>query len=459
MTPVARTLHFPKNRSIGTVLRRPANDPDAEWRWLGAALGDVSVSEHDVVQLRLGASATSPPKSLLDLPADSLHTLDLSGTWNTDSVLHYARHLSGLRSLNLAFTDVTDSGLMFVRALSRLCDLNLLGTPISDDGLAHIGMLSGLLTLGLAGTHVTGDGLLHLRGLTSLQSLYLMDTDVQDQGLFALSGLPSLLEIGLRNVPIDSHEMLHLRTLIRLHRLDLGNTRIDDEGLLFLRGLVLLERLDLDGTNIGNAGLRALHGLASLRRLDVSRTGATSTGLAALQGALPACRIYSSDGLFEEHAPQTRGELLDLFDEIIRAPITIAGATTELDIELSQNSWQISMGRRLAAEITVPQLIDFVETLARRKEEQINRFHPGHGMILYIWCDPVHGRLRLNLISDKHPHLPFGAVLFSTRPHEILDDFLASRSDEMRALTARIPSDAQMGDMPIPVYAVRLPRR
>lgn len=84
----ARALHFPMDRSAGTLYVmcarrlhywvRDAEDPGEYWDHLGPASGSVSVGRGNWVWLELGASALSTPEILCDLQSDSLYRISIA---------------------------------------------------------------------------------------------------------------------------------------------------------------------------------------------------------------------------------------------------------------------------------------------------------------------------------------------------------------------------------------------
>jgi hypothetical protein len=107
----------------------------------------------------------------LEPVAESLVSLDLSGTNVTDTGLAAVSGATGLRMLRLSETGVTDAGIEQIKGMASLESLNLYGTAVTTDGVAV------------------------LSELPTLKRLYLWQTEVDDAGKAKLEELMPETEI------------------------------------------------------------------------------------------------------------------------------------------------------------------------------------------------------------------------------------------------------------------------
>jgi uncharacterized membrane protein len=108
--------------------------------------------------------------------------------------------------LNLSGTAITDEGLSRVGRFRHVTRLHLDRTSVSDAGLAHLAALEHLEYLNLYGTAVTDDGLRHLSGLNQLRTLYLWQTAATPAAADRLKAdLPRVeIDLGVRPAAFES---------------------------------------------------------------------------------------------------------------------------------------------------------------------------------------------------------------------------------------------------------------
>lgn len=162
-----RVLHFPPDKSLGTVSIQDVNQLD--WDRLGPAQGDVTIPDGKRTWLNVSGEAFENLEAIENLGPNDLYRLNLSST--------------------------------------RLCD---------DD---------------LSRTRVMGTGFSHLAGLTSLKSSNLSQAPVTNAGLAGIARLPNLGELGLHHCPVENSAVAHLAGMRSLRGLEIGRTHIDEEGL------------------------------------------------------------------------------------------------------------------------------------------------------------------------------------------------------------------------------------
>lgn len=302
--PPARTVHFPKDYSLGTLfVEERVSTGTLGKRKLGEARGDVfvpagkltlSVSskarknqppvwEKLLVTLKLkAASKPTVDLSPLDrLRPNDLHSLGIGGPI-ADRDLRYLKRMRSLKELSLNGDNITDKGLAYVGKLPSLEELYLASAKISDAGLAHLSEMRSLRNLYIPYNKITDKGLAHLKGLTSLTGLYLYSTEIGDAGL------------------------AHLKNLTSLRNLGLGSTRVTDAGLKHLSGLTSLESLGLGGCNISGDGLKYLKG-TNLRSLSCSTSLANDRAFSHLR-EIESFRSFIFHGMEDEDYMKAIGE-------------------------------------------------------------------------------------------------------------------------------------------------------
>lgn len=244
-----RALTFAANRSLGSVLARPAGSDDkVAWSVLGEAMGEVSVPATYDVKLEINALGANDLSPLAGVAPGSVQEISFGGGAFPEDQLQHLAHLTDLVGLNLN------------------------NTKISDAGVDRIAGLKSLRKLGLGDTLITDAGLQKLSGLTNLERLWLSNTPITDAGLEHLQSIPSL------------------------RRLILYGTQITDAGLGHLTKLPNLERLGLEGTKVTDAGIMTLADAPALREVSVGSTAVTPAGQDAVVSKAPNLQFLKSPG-------------------------------------------------------------------------------------------------------------------------------------------------------------------
>jgi hypothetical protein len=112
-------------------------------------------------------------------------------------------------------------------------------------------------------------------------------------------------------------------------------------------------------------------------------------------------------------------------EDIITDPIFIGSSKEDLDEEISNNMWRISLEQELASKISINDFVVFFNKVIANRQSQIKTSNKQHGMIYYLWFDWMASQLRFNLISTVHEKLPFQCeleLLESIEP--IINNFL-----------------------------------
>lgn len=326
-----RVIHFPADRSLGRILVQDADVDDSldpfgdvvfNWRYVGEAMGDVSVLADKRVGLWVHESAFFDLSPLSGLRPDDLYMLMINPypgpKVNPDeAIMPHLRGLTGLRTLVLDYMNVTEKGLRFLKELKALKYLRLSSEPavkpgavsrafgedagmtclaglesletlwvsspqISDDGLSQLAKLKSLKELQLWSASIRGPGLAHLSKIPSLRRLRLQLT-LGDAGVSYLKNAATLRELSVTNFGITDAALVHLANLTELEDLDLSQNVITDKGLATVKVIGSLKSLNLSGTKITDSGLIHLRAMPSLRSLDLTNTGVTDEGLSHLR--------------------------------------------------------------------------------------------------------------------------------------------------------------------------------
>ncbi|WP_205758519.1 hypothetical protein [Lysinibacillus sp. SGAir0095] len=109
-------------------------------------------------------------------------------------------------------------------------------------------------------------------------------------------------------------------------------------------------------------------------------------------------------------------EFLQSLEEVVVAPLFIGNSVDDLDKEIENNTWSISISGELATKLIVKDFINFFEKVISNRSEQLRDSKIGHDMFLYVWFDWQSAQIKFNLISDYNHGLPFSSDI------EIIDE-------------------------------------
>lgn len=118
-------------------------------------------------------------------------------------------------------------------------------------------------------------------------------------------------------------------------------------------------------------------------------------------------------------------EILQLLT-IINDALYIGTSANDLEMELQNNTWLISMSLEERLYLSTEDLLDFFECVIKDREAQIIDTSSSHGMYFYIWHDRQASQLRFSLISDFHEVLPFSSEIIESDLNTIISEFLRS---------------------------------
>ncbi len=293
-TPQGRVLHFPADRSLGTVLipdgtRSPSES--LKWKVFAEARGDVEVPPGRSVRLAVigGGADLSPLRNLAfgDLQSVQIGNAPVTdhdvfciaqipelpeltfGCWNQGP--DGLAHLSKMRSLRtLEFSDITGEGIAALPAVPSLRELKIRRkgpdfTPTQMEGIARqSGLLSLWLTAGLTGDECIA----RLTRLTSLKQFRYGQPFLgggkglevlTDRTLAALGEISTLESIALYDGNYTSDGLAHLARLPNLRVLEMpNNSGFTDAGLAHIAKMKRLESLYLRGNGLSNRALDEL---------------------------------------------------------------------------------------------------------------------------------------------------------------------------------------------------------
>ena len=256
--PPERVLHFPEDRSVGTLMVRDWNSEGA-WRMFGRggygasdAEGVVTVREGKDLLLSLDRRRVQDLSFLAGIGEDDLQFLYLSG--------ESGRTIPApTGTIFLSNPTITDADLRFIRRLRSLRELNLVGVKMSDFGFTQLSALTSLEILDIYEMEIGDAGMEQIGNLTSISELHIGKSNLTDKGLAEIGRLHSLRKLVIWETPhISDAGLMHLQSLTQLEYLDLRSTPISDRGLVHLQSIRSLKRLLLQGIQITPNGVASL---------------------------------------------------------------------------------------------------------------------------------------------------------------------------------------------------------
>jgi hypothetical protein len=128
---------------------------------------------------------------------------------------------------------------------------------------------------------------------------------------------------------------------------------------------------------------------------------------------------------------RTNQDFLASFQDVIGDIMFIGSSRDDLSAEIRTNMWRITLSDEQCEYLTTSDVLTLFERIVENRQQQLDQAKADHGMIFYLWFDEQALRLRFNLISDSHEHLPFGCQLnVLPAPEPILDRYLHYSSHE-----------------------------
>lgn len=300
----ARTLHFPADRSLGTLLLRDEVTTYTTWQmgwWstkLGEAKGEVAVPAGKNVALYIDDAGAQDLSPLARLGAGDLQWLSIDSKLVTDVDLKTLKGLTGLKALSLQGCTIDGSGFGDLAPLQELEELRLGNHKgnLTDASMGELAKLKSLRWLALWGTGITDAGLERLRPLTELRVLALGGDPITDQGLAVVKGFTRLESLQLDQTKITDAGLASLAGLTALTHIKVDDTGVTDRGLAQLTPLTKMENIWIENTAITDEGFKTLAGWKNLKEIYAHRTKITDVGIARLRG-LDALEHVTLDGI------------------------------------------------------------------------------------------------------------------------------------------------------------------
>ena len=133
-----RVVHFPADRSLGTLNIQDVNTPryidtffywttqeDTDWKYLAQAKGDVAIPPGKRLALSVNQSGWKDLSPLSNIGPDDLYSLSIYGPYEggpmpDDKCMPHIAHLTGLKVLYLESTAISADGLKFLKNLKSL---------------------------------------------------------------------------------------------------------------------------------------------------------------------------------------------------------------------------------------------------------------------------------------------------------------------------------------------------
>ncbi|MBD7943959.1 hypothetical protein H9650_07480 [Psychrobacillus sp. Sa2BUA9] len=102
----------------------------------------------------------------------------------------------------------------------------------------------------------------------------------------------------------------------------------------------------------------------------------------------------------------------------------IGNSKEDIDQEISNNTWSISVSNEMNIKLSVKDFKDFFREVISNRSKQIKMSNKG--MLFYVWFDWQAAQLRFNLISDYDSKLPFSCEIETIDNLEpVIEEFLS----------------------------------
>jgi Leucine-rich repeat (LRR) protein len=251
-------------------------------------------------------------------------TVDLRGSWVTDSDMPALARMTDLRHLNLSLTRISDRGLRALKSAPAIEDLNLyFAEQITDEGAAVVKNWKHLKSLNLRGTKITDATLEFLASVPTLESLDIGWAQITDTGLEHLTALTNLRRLTMGGNKLTDTALQFLGQMPQLEYLDIGGQQRTDSGLWSLLlteagmqsigAVTELRELRMDGAGVNAHGLEALKPLAKLERLNLQACKRLRDDAAPVLASLKHLRVLDlkDSGVSEQAVAKIRAALPD----------------------------------------------------------------------------------------------------------------------------------------------------
>jgi hypothetical protein len=119
-----------------------------------------------------------------------------------------------------------------------------------------------------------------------------------------------------------------------------------------------------------------------------------------------------------------KNEFFRDLEEIVVDHLFTGDSEDDINQEIANNTWSISVSNELGTQLSVKDFINFFgEVISnRRKQIKISK----KSMLFYVWFDWQAAQLKFNLISDYDSKLPFSCEIETIDNFEaIIEEFLS----------------------------------
>ncbi len=290
-----KTLHFPPDRTVGTIRWRPARANSSDmypfgegWLEFGPARGDVVVPQGQEVWLDIMPATATDLAFLSALAPDAIQALRDNVAKLDVSELHAIARLRDLRRLQLG---ISDEHLAELGVLPRLEQLNL--SPQKGDepealvhGIEWITSLPELRILNLLFRKLPDAAIDALPRCRKLETLTVQIGTLQDRDLRALASIPHLRSLDVWRQPLKGElegtnltglaknvevaaGFAHFEKSPHLETLRLSNFPVNAAMLRGLAKVKSLRTLELQGVKLADDTPSAVRELTQIRTLQL----------------------------------------------------------------------------------------------------------------------------------------------------------------------------------------------
>ncbi|HEY9757479.1 MAG TPA: hypothetical protein V6C97_20085 [Oculatellaceae cyanobacterium] len=246
-----RLLHFPADKSIGTILigRKNGDYGLNGKRQIAGAMGDVriTVPAGCFVLFEANRRVFQEPALLDQVSKQGIDRIKLGFIAMSDSedgwcdrALSHVSSITGLKELDLNRSEATDKGLSCVKHLNNLEYLSCLRSDITGSFFQDLAGLPHFAGLDCSWCSIEEKNLKYLSSLKHLERLSLNRIGLSPSGLKEIAKCSTVTELRIESNPkLTNDSLKELSSMKNLRYLDLRMTNITIEGLRKLKGLPL----------------------------------------------------------------------------------------------------------------------------------------------------------------------------------------------------------------------------
>lgn len=246
-----RVLHFPANKSIGTILigRMKGDYGLNRKRQISGAMGDVriAVPAGCFVLYEANRRVFQEPALLDQVSKQGIDRIKLGFIAMSDGeegwcdrALSHVSAITGLKELDINRSEATDKGLSCLKHLNNLEYLSCLRSDITGSFFKDLASLPHFVSLDCSWCGIEEKNLKYLSSLKHLERLSLNRIGLSPSGLKEIAKCSTVTDLRIGSNPkLTNDSMKELSSMKNLHYLDLRMTNITIEGLRNLKGLPL----------------------------------------------------------------------------------------------------------------------------------------------------------------------------------------------------------------------------